>query len=40
MNVLVLSSRAPSPPKRADQMTVERMLRFLDCTRDARACKV
>jgi len=29
MNVLVLSSRAPSPPKRADQMTVDALVRFL-----------
>ena len=29
MKLLVLSSRPPWPPTRADQMTVERMLRFL-----------
>jgi sugar transferase (PEP-CTERM/EpsH1 system associated) len=29
MKLLLLSSRPPWPPKRADQMTVERMLRFL-----------
>ncbi|HSL95588.1 MAG TPA: glycosyltransferase [Thermoleophilia bacterium] len=29
MRVLVLSSRPPWPPTRADQMTVERLLRFL-----------
>ena len=29
MNILVLSSRAPSPPKRADQMTVDQLVRFL-----------
>ncbi|MGH7287498.1 MAG: glycosyltransferase [Myxococcota bacterium] len=29
MRLLVLSSRPPWPPTRADQMTVERMLRFL-----------
>jgi polysaccharide biosynthesis protein PslH len=29
MNLLVLSSRPPWPPTRADQMTVDRMIRFL-----------